>query len=252
MVTKMTLNKSGNLRGYNIKYLPYAFTEQGIYMLMTVLRGELAVKQSKALIRLFKKMKDYIVGTKGIIDYRGIIELTNKVNKHESDIENINNKLSIVMDNFINPDTYKHFLILEGEKLEAYIAFQSIYALADHSIYIIDNYVNIKTLQLLSSSKDNVQIVLFTDNLAKNKLTQSVVEDFLLETKKELLIKECGGIVHDRYIVIDYKDTNEKIYLCGASSKDAGNKVTTIIEIKQKDLYHPFIDALLDNQIKEL
>ena len=41
-------------------YLPYAFTEQGIYMLMTVLKGELAVKQSKALIRLFKGMKDYI------------------------------------------------------------------------------------------------------------------------------------------------------------------------------------------------
>ena len=41
--------------------LPYAFTEQGIYMLMTVLRGELAVKQSLALICLFKSMKDYIV-----------------------------------------------------------------------------------------------------------------------------------------------------------------------------------------------
>ena len=41
-------------------YSPYAFTEQGIYMLMTVLKGELAVKQSKALIRLFKGMKDYI------------------------------------------------------------------------------------------------------------------------------------------------------------------------------------------------
>ena len=41
--------------------MPYAFTEQGIYMLMTVLRGELAVKQSKALIRMFKQMKDFIV-----------------------------------------------------------------------------------------------------------------------------------------------------------------------------------------------
>ena len=40
--------------------LPYAFTEQGIYMLMTVLKGDLAVKQSKTLIRLFKQMKDFI------------------------------------------------------------------------------------------------------------------------------------------------------------------------------------------------
>ena len=40
---------------------PYAFTEQGIYMLMTVLKGELATKQSKTLIRLFKQMKDFIL-----------------------------------------------------------------------------------------------------------------------------------------------------------------------------------------------
>ena len=43
------------------RYLPYAFTEQGIYMLMTVLKGDLATRQSKALIRAFKQMKDYIV-----------------------------------------------------------------------------------------------------------------------------------------------------------------------------------------------
>lgn len=55
-----TLNR-GTGRGKNIKYNPYVFTEQGIYMLMTVLRGELAIKQSRALVRTFKKMKDYIV-----------------------------------------------------------------------------------------------------------------------------------------------------------------------------------------------
>ncbi len=54
-----TLNR-GSGRGSNIKYLPYAFTEQGIYMLMTVLKGELAVKQSKMLIRLFKEMRQYL------------------------------------------------------------------------------------------------------------------------------------------------------------------------------------------------
>ena len=50
--------------------LPYAFTEQGIYMLMTVLRGELAVRQSKALIRMFKQMKDFIVENQDFINQR--------------------------------------------------------------------------------------------------------------------------------------------------------------------------------------
>ena len=39
----VTMNKSGNLRGFNVKYLPKAFTELGIYMLMTVLKGDLAI-----------------------------------------------------------------------------------------------------------------------------------------------------------------------------------------------------------------
>ena len=54
----VTMNNMG--RGKNIKYRPYAFTEQGVYMLMTVLKGDLATRQSKAIVRLFKKMKDYI------------------------------------------------------------------------------------------------------------------------------------------------------------------------------------------------
>ena len=54
-------------RGTNIKYAPYAFTEQGIYMLMTVLKGERATAQSKALIRLFKQMKDCIVQNQQLI-----------------------------------------------------------------------------------------------------------------------------------------------------------------------------------------
>ncbi len=49
------------------RYLPYAFTEQGIYMLMTVLKGELAVRQSRALVTAFKVMKDSIIENQGLI-----------------------------------------------------------------------------------------------------------------------------------------------------------------------------------------
>ena len=122
----LTLNKSGNYRGQHIKYLPYAFTEQGIYMLMTVLKGELAVKQSKALIRLFKRMKDYIVESNNLLTTRDILELSNQINKNTRSIESlkrkdtaIDKKLAKVMDNFIDPSTYKNFLILNGQRIEA-------------------------------------------------------------------------------------------------------------------------------------
>ena len=57
-------------------YNPYVFTEQGIYMLMTVLKGELAVSQSKMLVRLFKQMKDYIVENQQVIGQRDFIRLS--------------------------------------------------------------------------------------------------------------------------------------------------------------------------------
>lgn len=68
---QLTKDEWENLRCKNFtsswggsRYLPLAFTEQGIYMLMTVLRGELAIRQSRALVRTFKKMKDYIWGNR--------------------------------------------------------------------------------------------------------------------------------------------------------------------------------------------
>ena len=62
-------------RGSNIKYNPYAFTEQGIYMLMTVLRGKLAVKQSKALIRMFKQVKDFIIENQDFISSKELVQI---------------------------------------------------------------------------------------------------------------------------------------------------------------------------------
>ena len=63
----VTLKKGSDMRGTNIKYLPYVFTEQGIYMLMTVLKGDLATKQSIALIDAFKQMKDFIIENNSLL-----------------------------------------------------------------------------------------------------------------------------------------------------------------------------------------
>ena len=103
----------------NERFLPYAFSESGIYMLMTVLKGPLAIKQSKTLIRTFKKMKDYIYEEKGFLPYQAIKEIEHKTLKHDEDIKEIRTDLDKVMDNFIDPSSYKEFLILNGNKLEA-------------------------------------------------------------------------------------------------------------------------------------
>ena len=220
------------------RYLPYAFTEKGIYMLMTVLKGELAIKQHIALVNLFEKMKNYI-NSNSLVGVNEVIKLANTVNEHSLRIDSVESKLSLVIDNFIDPSTYKHFLILDGEKIEADVAYQQIYKMAKQSLYVIDDYVDAKTLQLLKIAKVK-DMILFTDNKSKSGITPQIIKDSGLD----ITIKQ-NGRVHDRYIIIDYNTKDEKIYHCGASSKDAGNKVTTIMKIEESQSYHTFIDEML-------
>ena len=255
-----TLNK-GTGRGSNIKYNPYAFTEQGIYMLMTVLRGELAVRQSKALIRMFKQMKDFIVENQDFISSKELVQIAIQTNQNTNDIARIDSKINTlatkedlkkVMDNFIDPETYKHFLLMNGDKIEADVAYTQIYKSAKKSIYVIDNYIGLKTLELLRAARNKTQIIVFSDNVKnKDMLTKNILDDFVKDYPNiDLKLKIAGKKYHDRYIAIDYGTENEAFYLCGASSKDAGNKISTITKIEEssKDMYHGMFSKMLNNK----
>lgn len=229
---------------------PYAFTETGIYMLMTVLKGELAIKQTKMLIKTFKGMKDYIIENRDLLNPYVINNLSDIVNENTKRIDKVEKKLNVVLTNFVNENYVKHYLILNGEKLEADIAYQTIYSSAKYSIFVIDDYIDIKTLQLLKSAKENTKIIIFSDNKAKNNLNQNYLADFKNDTGKNIIFKKCNGLFHDRYVIIDHNKKCEKIYHCGASSKDAGNKITTISIIEDKELYKPILDKILLNDFQ--
>lgn len=80
------------------QYSPYAFTEQGVYMLMTVLKGELATKQSKALVRLFKKMKDYVIENQEILNHRDFLRLSLQTAENAQNIIEFRQKLTEIDD----------------------------------------------------------------------------------------------------------------------------------------------------------
>ena len=229
--------------------LPYAFTEQGVYMLMTILKGEVATKQSIALIKMFKDMKDYIIGSNNLLTTNEILKLSKQVDSNTEHIKEIETKLETVMDNFIDPTSYKHFLILNGERLEADVAFQTIYSLAKHSLIIIDDYISVKTLQLLKICAKNIRIIICSDNVSRNGVTDELLEDFRNDFQTEIRFLPTNNLIHDRYIAVDYDTDNEKIFHAGSSSKDAGNRITTIMEVvDNKEGYHKFIDDILGKQ----
>ena len=234
--------------------LPFVFTEQGIYMLMTILKGELATKQSKALIRTFKEMKDFIVDNSGLpIGNRELMKLAIQTSQNTADIAEIKetmvtkNELAKVIHDFTDPEIRREYLILNGETIEANLAYNNIYKTAKRSIFVIDNYIGIKTLVLLKDIGNNIAVTIFTDNIRRG-LHLREYEDFCKQYPYiNISFRHTCGIYHDRYIILDYDSDIEKIYHCGASSKDAGNKVTTISEVSDRQVYHPIVDTLMKN-----
>ncbi len=241
-----------------LRYLPYAFTEQGVCMLMSVLKGPLAVAQSKTIVRLFKDMKDYIASENqqllGCSNCVQIAALTTQNSKEiaeiRSDFSVFNNEtqesLGKVMEFFHDPSTYKHHLILNGQKLEADVAYTQIYGMAQKSIFLFDDFVGVKTLDLLRGVAQNVNVTIFSDQRNGCALTQSVIDDFkAARPDVSFERRPAGGIFHDRYIVLDYKTSHEKMFHCGASSKDAGKRVTSINGIEHPEVYHGLIEKVL-------
>jgi len=260
------------------RYLPYAFTEQGVYMLMTVLRGDLAVRQSRALVRAFKAMKDYIIQNQPLIEqhrYLRIIaesqqqirELRNDMQSYEALVMDHDEKLvqvierlddtvrkselSPIMLDFSREDVQREFLFLDGQPMKADAAYISIYAQAKKSVHIVDDYIATKTLHLLQDIQNGVQVTIFSDNVY-SKLSASDYTDYQRQFPGRMItFKQTMNKAHDRFIVLDYGTVDERVFHCGPSSKDAGKKLAAITEFSEGDIkkaMHDVITKMLGNQ----
>ncbi len=201
----LTLNKG---RGSNIKYAPYAFTEQGIYMLMTVLKGDLAVTQSKLLIRTFKEMKHFIQNNSHVFAELDIIR------KHLLESDKKIDELFSLMDKYNVKETQG--IYFQGQIFDAYAKFESFIAQAKKEIILIDNYVDLSILQRLAKKTKGVNVTIYTD--PKTKLTPLDVQTF--NTQYPTLTLNFTTKAHDRFLIIDQKI----MYHIGASIKDLGKK----------------------------
>ncbi|SHG33745.1 hypothetical protein SAMN05720766_101232 [Fibrobacter sp. UWH9] len=164
----------------------------------------------------------------------------------EVESQKTQDSLGKVMEFFHDPSAYKHHLILNGQKLEADVAYTQIYGMAQKSIFVFDDFVGVKTLDLLRGVAQNVNVTIFSDQRNGCALTQTMIDDFkAARPDVSFERRPAGGIFHDRYIVLDYGTSHEKMFHCGASSKDAGKRVTTIDDIEHPEVYHELIEGVL-------
>ena len=188
--------------------LPYAFTEQGIYMLMTVLKGDLAVAQSKTLIRLFKDMKHFIQGNHLLFDE--IVSVKQHLLQHDKRID----ELFTLMEKYNVEE--KQGIFFQGQIFDAYAKFESFIAQAKSEIILIDGYVDLSVLERLAKKQKGANITIYTD--PKTKLTAQDVQKF--NAQYPMFTVKHTTKMHDRFLIIDGKT----LYHIGASLKDLGKK----------------------------
>ena len=126
------------------------------------------------------------------------------------------------------------------------------YVFTEQGVYmlmtVLKGELAVRTLVHLKNSPTGVNITIFSDNVGNNKLHNIEFTDFCKEYPSVIIsMKKTGGIFHDRFIVLDYGTADERVFLCGASSKDAGARITSIVEDYGISKYAPVIATLLKN-----
>ena len=147
--------KGGSRKGNTV------FTEQGIYMLATILKTKVATEATIKIMDTFVKMRRLINENKDV--FRRIIEIENDTSYIKNALIEHDNKIEELFDKFNRKEDLKSKLFFDGEIYDAYSLLVDIIGKANKEIIIIDNFVDKVTLDILSKKKVNVMVLLITD-----------------------------------------------------------------------------------------
>ena len=205
-----TIENNEDLRGRHTKYLPYAFTEQGVAMLSAVLRSEKAVRVSIEIMNAFVQMRHYLHSNLNLAGRLTAVE--NKVDSKFKTIDENFSKIFNALDS--NPKKAKEGVFFKGQIFDAYAFFQDLIKTAKKEIVLIDGYVDLSVLERLSVKQKNVIVKIFTH--PKAELQQIDIDQF--NKQYPTLHVDYTQKMHDRFMIID----NKELYHIGASLKDLG------------------------------
>ena len=195
--------------------LPYAFTEQGIYMLAAVLRGELAEQQSIFIMRAFREMRHFVANNAALFDRISKVELK----QLETD-----KKFDQLFEYIGEHTETNQKLFFDGQIYDAFSLLIELIQKADQEIILIDGYVDVSTLNVLAKKKSGVAVTIYT--FKKTKLTVQDVAVFNAQYPQ--LEVKYTSVFHDRFLILDGKT----VYHIGASLKDAGKKCFAVSLMK--------------------
>ena len=213
--SKNLTSKGGSRKGHTV------FTEQGVYMLATILKGKLATSITIAIMDAFVAMKS-IINT-SLIEQKYINSL---VLEHD-------NEIKLLQESFdkLNIKENNNHIFYEGQIYDAYSLLIDILSKAKKEIIIIDNYAGKKLFDIIKDI--NIKVKIYTeniDNISKKKYEKQYNNLEIINT----------NIFHDRFIIID----NKILYHSGASFKDLGKKCFAITKMEDNNILKELLNKL--------
>jgi len=226
----VTLNENAG-RGAHRKYLPYAFTEQGIAMLSAVLRSDVAIQVSINIMNAFVEMRRFISNNAFLFERISNVELKQLEYQKVTD-----EKLEQIFEYISEHEESNQKVFFQGQIYDAFGLLISLIQKAEKNITLIDGYVDVDTLNLLCKKNDKVSVTIYTHE--KTKLSEADVKKF--NAQYPTLDVKYTKAFHDRFLILD-----EKIaYHVGASLKDAGKKCFGISLIQDEGIVQDILQRL--------
>ncbi|MBQ7140105.1 MAG: ORF6N domain-containing protein [Bacilli bacterium] len=210
-------------QGKYSKYVPRVFTEQGLYMLATILKSKVATEVTISIMDTFVKMRHYINYNKKFLPHKFMLL--------EKQVDDNTKRINELFDKFDPKVIVKDYIFFEGEFYDAYSLLLDIFNNTKEETIIIDNYASKDLLDILK--KIDKKIIIVSKNI-----------DEILKKKYESQYNNITFInnnsFHDRFIIID----KQKLYSCGASFKDLGKKCFAIHEFNEKEYLNKLLNIL--------
>ena len=207
--------------------MPYVFTEQGIAMFSVVLKSDVAVEVSIKIMNSFVEMRRFLISNQELFSRLDRIELK----QLETD-----KKLEEVFNYLATNTEVKQNIFFDGQIYDAFSFIVGLVKKADKEIILIDNYVDVNTLNILCKKNKGVDVVIIT--AGKGNLSTKDITKFNAQYPK-LSVKTTTGF-HDRFLIID----KVEVYHIGASIKDAGKKSFGITKIEDEDLVNSLVNKV--------
>lgn len=206
---------SKNGRGQHKKYLPYAFTRNGIAMLSSVLKSETAVGVNIRIMRAFTMIPQ-------LVNYNA--QLAQRIFDIEHHQQETDRKIDVIFEKIkdISPKPLPEQVFPTGCVWDAWTYISDLVRSARQRIILIDNFVDDRVLSMFTKRADGVSATIHT----------RYNEQFLTDLKKhntqypEIEFIQLPQRNHDRFLIID-----DKVYLLGASVKDMGSGLCAVSEM---------------------